>query len=487
MAENRKVDLDYSRPLDVHRWSDHPEVNSFVDDIYKRHFRGRKVNIKKKHLKVVLLDLYVAWSEDPNLKIAFSRNVNDYQPKTRYNSLHISRLTIDVVDRLIEAGLVEQAIGFKDWETEVGRRSRIWATEALRKMFAEARFGALDIADHSEKETVILRDVERNDIEYEDTDATRQMRGVLQAYNQLLHQTFVDIPSLDFPIITLNEEANNKQRVLHVSQADKFVRRIFNRGSFEMGGRLYGGWWQNCPEEWRERIFLDDQPTNELDYSGLHIVMLYARRELNYYKDFGGDPYTIPQPAFLQSAEQTRDYVKSLLLVAINARSDKQAFQAFRDDSPVGSLAKTLKDVQLAELLERVRAKHPKIAGDIASDAGISLQNQDALITDYVVQRFTAQGIPILTVHDSYIVQIRHETLLGEMMQDAFAEIMKVKGIRVKPAFEMSDHGFRTSEGMEITWRRSSADQTLKSQPARTKGYLHRLEQFQEWRQNQSR
>jgi hypothetical protein len=26
--------LDYSRPLDVHKWSDYPEVNSFVDALW---------------------------------------------------------------------------------------------------------------------------------------------------------------------------------------------------------------------------------------------------------------------------------------------------------------------------------------------------------------------------------------------------------------------------------------------------------------------
>ena len=64
---NSRRDYEHSRPLDVHRWSDHPEVNAFVDRIYKEHIHqsGTNTQIKKKHLKVVLLDLYVAWSDDP--------------------------------------------------------------------------------------------------------------------------------------------------------------------------------------------------------------------------------------------------------------------------------------------------------------------------------------------------------------------------------------------------------------------------------------
>jgi len=42
--------LDHSRLFDVHRWSDHPEVKTF------------------------LIDLYVGWDDDPLLVTAFSLN-----------------------------------------------------------------------------------------------------------------------------------------------------------------------------------------------------------------------------------------------------------------------------------------------------------------------------------------------------------------------------------------------------------------------------
>ena len=77
-------------------------MNDFVDSIYENSFSSRKKNIEKKHLKVVLLDLFIAWCQDPTLKISFSRNNTDYDAGTIYNELHISRLTIEVVDILIE-------------------------------------------------------------------------------------------------------------------------------------------------------------------------------------------------------------------------------------------------------------------------------------------------------------------------------------------------------------------------------------------------
>ena len=55
-------DYNHSRPLDVHRWSNFPEVNTFIDELYNNHIKDISENarIQKKHLKLVLLDLFIA-------------------------------------------------------------------------------------------------------------------------------------------------------------------------------------------------------------------------------------------------------------------------------------------------------------------------------------------------------------------------------------------------------------------------------------------
>ena len=95
-------DFNYSRPLDVHRWSDYSEVNDYVNEIYLilKSIKGHE-NTGKKLVKVLLLDLYVAWSADPDLMIMFSRNNNSYKAKSRYNELHVGKKVIDIVDALV--------------------------------------------------------------------------------------------------------------------------------------------------------------------------------------------------------------------------------------------------------------------------------------------------------------------------------------------------------------------------------------------------
>ena len=104
ISNNPPRDYNNSRLLDVHIWSDYPEVNEFINLIYDAYFRqlSGKINITKKHIKIVLLDLYVAWLTDPDLNIAVNMTRDFYSKNfgtntTRYNELNISAKTITVI------------------------------------------------------------------------------------------------------------------------------------------------------------------------------------------------------------------------------------------------------------------------------------------------------------------------------------------------------------------------------------------------------
>ncbi|MEQ8604897.1 MAG: hypothetical protein RIB45_16405 [Marivibrio sp.] len=489
--------LSNSKQLDVHTWSDHPEANEFVDAIYKSVFEGRKAEIRKKHLKVVLLDLYVTWCEDPKRFVSFSRNRNNYAAGSRYNELSISNLTIDVVDALVEAGLVEQVKGFKDRHTNTGRVSRIRPTDKLIAEFREARFGPLDIHSHEDRLTVILRGGDGNDgpvenIEYVPDVETERMSAMLAAYNDLLCRTFVDIPILEMPWIEAESEYGKTYR-LAVSQRDKFVRRIFNRGSFGCGGRFYGGWWQRCPGDWRGHIFLDDEPTNEIDFSGLHIVMSYAERGIPYWEEVGDDPYTIPALDFLDDEEQSRAVAKSLLLVLLNAKNTKAAYTAFRHNAGSGTKEKRFTDEQLGQIHVALGDKHPRIADQFGADAGIRLMNRDSAITEHILQAFTDHGVPSLTLHDSYIVPCGHEDFLIEQMYAGFENVMGI-ALPAKPGDALKEKLERAEDlyGQLMSWmpyqdvpgqRDNEEAYMARVRPIRTDRYQTSWVQFEAWRE----
>jgi len=421
--------LAFSRPLDVHRWSDYPEADAFVDEVYRRCQPGKLSNIERKHFKVVLLDLYVAWQEHPDLKLAVPMRPEEYKAKgSRYNALRISRKTIEVINLLYDAGLIEMKLGYHDRRKGgQGRRTRIWPTPQLITLFERGQLDAYKVGRAADEEVIILKNEDGEKIEYEDTSETHRTREVVRDYNDLLSRHFIDIRRLDQPWIELSDGSK-----LMLGPSRQRVHRVFNRSTFDNGGRFFGPWWQQCPKEWRKEIFINDAPTIEQDYSSLHIALLYARKGINYYTAHQGDAYQLDTPSFLSTPEQTRRYAKGLLLMAVNAKDDKAAYAAFRSDrnEDKDRVGGRLTNDQLAILLEGLRQKHPTIAGDLGSDAGIELMNEDSRITEHVIRRFTEKGLPVLTVHDSYIVHWQAHELLEQVLNEAFSMVTGMTGIR---------------------------------------------------------
>lgn len=441
MSKKSREQLEHSRPLDVHKWSDYQEVNLFVSSIWDDYFsekfdiggRGRTPKQHPKYqLKVLLLDLYIAWKTDPDLLIGVGMSNTDYQANSRYNEIHISAVMIKLINHAVEQGLIERQIGNKS----SGLRTRIWPTKRLINIFKKINFSGLYLSDYEDREVIILKsdsategDKKAKPVDYDDKDFPEipVMRESLKLYNQLLNRTFIDIPTLQNPVIEKEYESKGKQKVrtISIDQTSKFVRRIFYRKNWEMGGRFHGGWWQQIHETWRKQIYIGNIATLEMDYSGLHVNLLYGLRN----KQPVDDPYRLETLFDLEPDEQ-RKYVKSLVLKAINATSEKKAFQAFRDKQPTGSEAKRYKDKELRIILDAFKEKNPVISDDICTDQGVKLMNIDGKITSTLTDHFTTRNIPILSIHDSYIIQHPYSGDLAQMMDKAVAE--QLGGFKVK-------------------------------------------------------
>ena len=455
----------HSRILDVHRWSEHPEADLFVNEVFDTIFlksQGKdNIRIKKKHLKVVLLDLYVAWLNDPELNIAVHMRPSAYSDgtvfssgKSRYNELNIKCSTIEIVHRLHKADL----IGLKDgWQDSGGKGflTRIWPSQKLTKMFEDAAFGYFDIGYAQDRETVILRDENKVDVPYDDSRHIVEMRQLLQDYNKLLEKTFIDIPSLDTPRIELPEKKrrrlSNEQFFVNITHHDKFVRRVFNNNSFTDGGRFYGGWWQRIDGNFRKSIRMNNLATVEIDYSSLHVVLAYTKVGLDYWKKTEKDPYDLPVRG-VSNPEHSRDIVKKFFLLSLNASTEQSLFKAFRYQFSYKEHPYSFPDDILSELLTTITEHHPDIAHLICSGAGLKLMNIDSRICEYIVAEFVRTDSPILTVHDSFIVQYDEEDRLNRLMKDAFIHVTSKNGIRIKSIYHETKENI--TQGYLRRWKR---------------------------------
>ena len=416
-----------ARPLDVHTWSDHPEVNVFVNEIYVQlsSISGNE-RINKKLLKVVLLDLYVAWCTDPELMIMFSRDNNAYKAKSRYNEIHVGKKIIAIVDTLVNANIIEEKRGFNDHIRGIGFQSRLWPSASLKEKFKSARFHQFQLCDHEGRESIVLRDANKEAVDvYKYNSITTFSRSLLSEYNALLANTHIDIFDLDKPVIEIG--SGSKTMRLAINQQDKFVRRIFNNSRWDQGGRFYGGWWQRCPKDYRKKIVFDGVATAEIDFSGIHIVILYAQEGVNYWTEVNDDPYLIQGINDINPEIDLRAATKLLLLTAINAETPEKAFAAFRQQAESGSPERRLTNAQLRSMLNQLKKKHEAIAHKLASGVGIELMYVDSQITERLIERFTRHyQCPILTIHDSYRVPFGYDRILRREMQAAFEVVTGV-------------------------------------------------------------
>lgn len=458
-------DPDHSVRLNVSLSSGGAGIADLSRHMLANCFDGTARKATEKHLNTLLANLYEAWVEDPTLALALSMTNSGYKAKSRYNPSKVSNQLIGVVNRLADLGYLYGTQGFNDRRSGIGRTSRVWPSAHLAHLLGQAQSHGATCVLHPETEVLILRDQDSKKLEYDETPATLAMRSDLRAYNRLLEKTFIDVPELQRPIIPMSARG-----ALRVSQRDKLVRRVFNRSSWEKGGRFYGGWWQNCPKLWRERIFMNDQPTIEEDYSGLHIIMLYAWKGIDYWRTAGleDDPYRLDLvPHFVSDPTTCRAYAKTLLLMAINANSDKGAFKAFRSEmQDRGEVAASrYTDAQLTVLLDALKAKHSPIAEYLGAGAGIDLMFQDGQITQKIIRQFVVANRPILTIHDSYIVMFGDDERLRDVLKNAFAEVTGIATTKLK----RTGIGYR--EAIE-------GHRGLVSSQHRSEGYLERLAAF---------
>ena len=447
-----KIDRWNSEPLDVHTWSDHPEIKALCDSLYEaagmsslepKGNRKAKRTVKES-LRVLILDLYVKWLKDPSISIGFSKGREAYTVGSRYNGLFVPRKVVNVEELLAEVGYIEELKPFhNDDPKSRNYTTRIRHTEALRDLFAELTIDLHDIDSHTNEECIVLHDKYVDDpdddanrkIEYNDKDLpadelalVNTLRGQLTAYNRLLKQTFIDIPSYISSTLTRtikNGPYAGRKQTISLGPDNKFVIRVFNgglAGKWQRGGRFYRGWWKQIDKEDRCKIYINVKPTLEVDFKAFHPNLL--SNELGV--KLSGDPYDLGElvlPDVITTNEEQREYVKLLVLMGINADSDKKAYKAFRNSDRKDKLGQSLTYIQLGLLLDAFINKHPQFKGVLNTGQALRLMNIDSQIANMVLDHFTNKNIPVLCIHDSFIIQYDKEPELRRILDQATHQV----------------------------------------------------------------
>jgi len=369
------------------------------------------IGSKRKHANILISNLYRIRSITCNTCIWYFRDRNRYTHIERYHCLRFNRDTLAwLVGRLGEIGFIEHYPGFQNRETGESRASRMRATWRFALWLEEIHgISQSMIGPYKDfrPDPIQLRDRTKAPIDYSDTAVTRRMRRDLRAYNQLLSRSNISIP-LD------NPDVQREIRTSAIDMSTNYYRRVFNNGSFELGGRYYGPWWQRLSSDMRRLITINGNPTSELDYGSMNVHLLCSmegERYADHYQD--GDPYLLDD-----YGQHSRDTLKQILLIALNTGNEAEALGAIRMD--LRDREFSISNSEIRSLIDQFRIKHQVISQKLYSGVGLQLQYTESQVSSYVIKVMTENSIPILNIHDGYIVENRYAPDLMDIMEEAF-------------------------------------------------------------------
>ena len=252
-------------------------------------------------------------------------------------------------------------------------------------------------------------DVKRNFLlEYDDNDVSKVMRSNTTKINNVLDQHWYDLEITDdewhsLLELKLDEDGTNADHDPSINLANRSLYRIFNDIEFKTGGRFYGAWWQNVPSKYRSRIVIDGKRTKEYDFSGLHPNILYAMNHLT----FPDDPY-------------------DNLVKGVPRKACKVAFNVMLNSSKE---LKTFPDLNLSQygvkwavLSAAIIERHKPIAHHFYTGIGKELQKIDSDIAEDVMLHFAKMRVPVLPIHDSFVMHHGYEKELQDAMGKAFRD-----------------------------------------------------------------
>ena len=382
-------------------------------------------------LGVILANLHETYSIQDYLFTFYSRSNDDYKESKRYNPNKISARPLRfLADSLIKHGWVGTSQWFYDKKNKGNRWcSRMRPSKKLIKAFKEFKITPKCIY-RKPIECIRLKDSKERLVEYKDTPTTNSMRNKLFAYNNLLLQTRIKLKR--------NKKVNGYLELHPANFNNKEYYRVFNGGSFELGGRFYGPWWVTLSKDARGNITLNGEKTIELDYSSIGIHLLYSQENLNYY-DLNGnnsDPYTLKG---VDANE--REVNKKIITIALNMSPEdrhrkfvytvRKKIKKTNDERSILGIKKLLNVPTPREVHKRLRIfeeENVPIKHYLFTEVGTRLQFKDSCIAESVIERMVSMRMPILVVHDSFIVQYRNRDLLRGLMNDVCIE-HKLKSI----------------------------------------------------------
>ena len=356
----------------------------------------------------------------------------------------------NVVGRVIPAlealGWLTIVLGFHDPSGKSSRLTRIRAKGRLRKAIRPVRYCWQAMRPNDNKLILLFegKGKTKKEIPVPDTPQVDQWRSELLEFNTFLlkHSISLAVPDSELAVLArrlkkppADRDFDRRKPVINYRRVQ--LHRIFARGRLDRGGRFYGGWWQLVPAEYRPFIQINFKKTVEIDFSSMILTLLYANDGQSPPQ---GDLYYVGLGK--QGDSNIRRVVKHYILAILNDENSR-----FRlNETQLKIIGTSQRDLKALVL-----QKHPIIGQHLRTGIGMYLQYLDSEIAfDVMKEMMLRYKVPVLPIHDSFIVRKSFQKMLTQQMFDSFKSIVgqgsKVKLTKSKthPEFAspVDSHGF---------------------------------------------
>ena len=195
---------------------------------------------------------------------------------------------------------------------------------------------------------------------------------------------------------------------------DRWLKRIFNDGQMDRGGRLQGGFWQAMKSEDRlTDIKIGGEKVAALDFGQCSVRIAYGQVGAQPPE---GDLYSIP------GLGGTRKGVKLVL----NAMLYRQGGMARK---PAGGAKHFGRRTSIRETEEAILSHHRPIRELCYAGVGLSLQYIESRILVHTLLQLAKQKLPALPVHDCLVAPASIAEQVKKAMLHSFKQIAGVEGM----------------------------------------------------------
>ncbi len=365
-------------------------------------------------LTCLLANLYLEYKRNPRRLVGLSQHHGKAIPE-QYNP---SGVTTKTLVRLKDALLANEYVFFFKGHHARGKTSRqskspkIVADPSLVAFLEnECGWTLSNICYHKKAETIRMRskkdtNKKRTLISYTDTPNVKAQRKALEQYNTFMAEQDVQIPT---PFGFMR---------------DVFMtRRTFTDESWQLGGRLFGGGYQQLSKEERKRITINGEPVVELDIKSCHATMAFAHVGIDWYSQSDQDLYSR-----LEDDDWPRDVVKKAFNIMMNAKSRKaavgslnyeQARSGFLMDSGMVPFKKWSTD-----LVQSIHDAYPELEDVFYAELGNHFMNKEGNICMAIAEWGVEEQLPVLTIHDSFICPADSKVRVMDQIGKLFSQVV---------------------------------------------------------------